>query len=70
MGAISLLSSFKTIGGIESGPEALWGFKLSESFFNARSRNINLGHGGKEAGSFVWHGSGGFLSEHRTEMFV
>ena len=32
MGAILLLSSFKIIGGIESGPEALWGFKLSKSF--------------------------------------
>ena len=32
MGAISLLSSFKTIGGIESRPEALRGFKLSKSF--------------------------------------
>ena len=33
MGAISLLSSFKTIGGIESGPEALWGFKGTQKFF-------------------------------------
>ena len=44
MGAISLLSSFKTIGGIESGPEALWGFKHSiqntaSSRGSARGRN-------------------------------
>ena len=32
MGPISFLSFFKTIGGIESGPEALWGFKLKKSF--------------------------------------
>ena len=63
MGAISLLSSFKTVGGIESGPEALWGFELSKSFFNARSRNFNLGHRREGTGSFVWHGSDGFLSE-------
>ena len=35
MGAISLLSSFNTIGGIESGPEVLWDFKLSKSFLTA-----------------------------------
>ena len=70
MGAILLLSSFKTIRGFESKPEALWGFKLSKHFFNTRSGNINLGHRRKGAGSFVWHGSGGFLSKHRTELFV
>ena len=63
-------SNFVFIIGIESGPEDLWGFRLSKSFFNARSRNINLGHRGEGSGSFVWHGSGGFLSEHRTELFV
>ena len=47
MRAISLLSSFKTIGGIESGPE-----------------------GKDRAGSFVWHGSDGFLSEHRAKFIV
>ena len=33
MGEISWLSSFKTVGGIQSGPVALWGFKLASNFW-------------------------------------
>ena len=50
MGAISLLSSFKTVGGIESGPEALWGFKLSKSFLTPGVEISIWGIEGKELG--------------------
>ena len=33
MGEISWLSSFKTVGGIKSGPVALCGFKLASNFW-------------------------------------
>ena len=33
MGDISWLSSFKTVGGIKSGPVALCGFKLASNFW-------------------------------------
>ena len=48
MGAISLLNSFNTIRGIESWPEALWGFNQL-----SRTRGVEIsiwGIEGKELG--------------------
>ena len=52
MGEISWLSSFKTVGGIKSGPVALCGFKLASNFWMPADRQggATLARFGQTAG--------------------
>ena len=43
MGEISWLSSFKSVGGIKSGPMALCGFKLASNFWMPGVEGWGLG---------------------------
>ena len=52
MGEISWLSSFKTVGGIKSGPVALCGFKLAR-FLDAGGRYSDVWHRGVGTGPVV-----------------
>ena len=65
MGDISWLSSFKTVGGIKSGPVALCGFKLAINFWMPGVDIVMFGiEGYVRSGAFAGKGARCFFREN------